>query len=290
MASLKKILLVDDEKDILETLEKFFLYKGYQVSVASDGDEAIEKLSDEPALAILDLKMPKVNGVEVLKEIKKNHPNTETIILSGFADDFMAEINRIGADIVLTKPFSIERLLKAVEAALDLKPSTEGKDISSLMLDNHLVAKARIIIFAASGLIYANIMTHLNRLHYSGGEYEAAPAYNEAEFLEKIESFKPDIVLVDSVNFSQYKELAKKIYSRSHKPKDLIIFGAGGEDKKLRGFDPRKAAEGFFDPISAVYNKEQYMRRLADILRMVCMEHDLCRRQQERWDIDYKKH
>ncbi len=116
---MKKILVVDDEKPISDIV-KFNLEKeGYEVVTAYDGEEAIEKTEEEqPDLILLDLMLPKKDGLEVCREIRKNH---EMPIIMVTAKD--SEIDKVlglelGADDYVTKPFSNRELIARVKANL----------------------------------------------------------------------------------------------------------------------------------------------------------------------------
>ncbi|MFD1393321.1 response regulator YycF [Lacticaseibacillus jixianensis] len=115
----KKILVVDDEKPILDIV-KFNLNKeGYDVVTAEDGEEALAKVSEEePDLIILDLMLPKIDGLEVARQVRKDH-DTPIIMLT--AKD--SEIDKVlglemGADDYVTKPFSNRELVARVKANL----------------------------------------------------------------------------------------------------------------------------------------------------------------------------
>lgn len=115
----KKVLVVDDEKPIVD-IEKFNLEKeGYEVGVAYDGEEAIQKVADfDPDLIILDLMLPKVDGLEVAREVRKTK---DTPIIMVTAKD--SELDKVlglelGADDYVTKPFSNRELVARVKANL----------------------------------------------------------------------------------------------------------------------------------------------------------------------------
>ena len=81
----EKILLIDDEPDILFSLEKLFTREGFQVKKASEGREGIDIFKSEPVdLVITDVMMPGMDGLEVLKQLKKMDEDVEVIILTGF--------------------------------------------------------------------------------------------------------------------------------------------------------------------------------------------------------------
>ncbi len=116
----KKVLVVDDEKPIVD-IEKFNLEKeGYEVGVAYDGEEAIQKVTDfDPDLIILDLMLPKVDGLEVAREVRKTK---DTPIIMVTAKD--SELDKVlglelgGTDDYVTKPFSNRELVARVKANL----------------------------------------------------------------------------------------------------------------------------------------------------------------------------
>jgi DNA-binding response OmpR family regulator len=117
-----KLLVVDDNKDVVEVLEKRLLKEGYAVAVAHDGDEALIKLKEEkPDLILLDLLMPKVSGFEVLREIKRQREEEKDkwrpimIISAKNEFDSVMKCFNLQADYYLRKPCSIDDILKAVK-------------------------------------------------------------------------------------------------------------------------------------------------------------------------------
>jgi two-component system phosphate regulon response regulator PhoB len=118
----QKILVVDDEEDILELVRYNLTKEGFQVLKALSGEEAVKMvLRDKPALIILDLMLPGLNGYEVCR-LLKNNPETISIpIIMLTAKDTEADELRgleLGADDYITKPFSIKILIARVKNAL----------------------------------------------------------------------------------------------------------------------------------------------------------------------------
>ena len=116
---MKKILLVDDEPNIIMALEYSFKKKNYEVFIARDGSEAIEIMNHNiPDLIILDIMMPNVDGYETLEYIKRSDhlQHLKVIILS--AKNKESDIQKgldLGADKYLLKPFSIKNLTEEVQ-------------------------------------------------------------------------------------------------------------------------------------------------------------------------------
>jgi DNA-binding response OmpR family regulator len=113
------VLLVDDEADFLETLSKRLTRRGLTVFKAGNGREALEFLAGTGVDAVvLDVKMPGMSGLEVLREIKSRWPQTEVIMLSGHADVQVAVKGlEMGAFDYLMKPTDIEELLYKLQDA-----------------------------------------------------------------------------------------------------------------------------------------------------------------------------
>ncbi|MBI2619661.1 MAG: response regulator [Ignavibacteriales bacterium] len=120
MAVKNKILVVDDEEALRTVLSSELEGEGYQVSTAGDGKEAIKILdSQQFHLILLDIKMPNVDGFEVLKYVKQQQPSTKVIMLTGFADLKNAiESKKLGAEDFVSKPYDLVDLLTTVERVL----------------------------------------------------------------------------------------------------------------------------------------------------------------------------
>ena len=120
MADKSRILVVDDEDALRMVLSSELSTSGYDVATASDGDEAITVIKNKPFdLILLDIKMPKVDGFEVLKFVKKNYAAVKVIMLTGFADLKNAiESKKHGAEDFVSKPYDLVDLLTTIERVL----------------------------------------------------------------------------------------------------------------------------------------------------------------------------
>lgn len=114
------ILIADDDNDLRTSLNEELQKEGYQISTASNGKEALALLqSNKFDVAILDIKMPKVDGFEVLKSVKKEHPKMKVIMLTAYADLKNANLCKsLGADDVVEKPFEYGDLFSSIEYVL----------------------------------------------------------------------------------------------------------------------------------------------------------------------------
>jgi DNA-binding response OmpR family regulator len=111
-----KILVVDDEVKMCFTLTKLFELSDYSVAVAHNGLEALDKIdSFQPHCMLLDIRMPQMNGVEVLKRVKKEHPEIVVIMTTAVVtDESRAECLEIGAAEYLIKPIDFKELLEII--------------------------------------------------------------------------------------------------------------------------------------------------------------------------------
>ncbi len=116
------VLVCDDEEGVRETL-KHMLGTEYELSFAANGEEAVEHVkAHNPDMAIMDIKMPRLNGLEALRKIKELKPGIRVVIITGYeSTDVATEAINLGADDYITKPFRQQKILSQVRALLDSK-------------------------------------------------------------------------------------------------------------------------------------------------------------------------
>ncbi len=124
-----KVLFVDDETDFLETLMKRMKKRGVDVEGVGSAEEALELLGDKQVdVVVLDVKMPGMDGIEALREIKKRYPLVEIIMLTGHANVEVAiEGMELGAFDYLMKPMAIDELFFKLQDAYKKKSIHEQK-------------------------------------------------------------------------------------------------------------------------------------------------------------------
>jgi DNA-binding response OmpR family regulator len=114
-----KILLVDDEKEFVETLAERMKMRDLSSDVALDGERALQKVEEEtPDVIVLDLKMPGIDGMEVLRRVKKAYPDVQVIMLTGHGSEKdEEEARRLGAFDYLQKPTGVDRIVQTIKRA-----------------------------------------------------------------------------------------------------------------------------------------------------------------------------
>jgi two-component system, NtrC family, nitrogen regulation response regulator NtrX len=116
-----KILIIDDEKSIRNTLNEILSYEGYEVAEAQDGNEGIKLAGkDKFDIILSDIKMPKMDGIEVLEKLQEITPDTPVVMISGHGNiDTAVEAIRKGAFDYISKPLDLNRMLVTIRNALD---------------------------------------------------------------------------------------------------------------------------------------------------------------------------
>lgn len=120
---MNKILVVDDQRIVCYSLQRFLQSEGYNVHTATSGEDALSVLNDvKPDLVIMDVRMPDMDGIEVLRKIKESHPQIQVIMMTAFSTSEKAiQAIKLGAYDYLTKPFDNDELLIRIRDAIKTK-------------------------------------------------------------------------------------------------------------------------------------------------------------------------
>lgn len=111
-----KILICEDEIEVVNILKKFLKYKGFDADYALDGRAALELIkSGNYGIIFLDINMPELTGIEVLKHMKENHSKAKVIILTGYPGSTKDLCISLGADVYLEKPIDLKVIGEIVD-------------------------------------------------------------------------------------------------------------------------------------------------------------------------------
>ncbi|MGE5370480.1 MAG: response regulator [Solirubrobacterales bacterium] len=124
-----KVLIVDDQKGVCRLLQELFTMEGYEVAVAGDGREALEKFEPfEPDIVLMDMKMPHMNGLEAAQEMLKINPKVPIIMMTAYGEiEMVHKALKIGVRRHITKPFDILDLRDLVRDILAAENSGSGE-------------------------------------------------------------------------------------------------------------------------------------------------------------------
>jgi len=211
MEDKKNILLVDDEPEIVNTLKTFLTARGYNVTGSLNGQEALDILERQKLdLILLDIMMPGMKGTEVARIIKKKYPSVKIIVVTGYPEEGMRLSEDKLLESVLIKPLRIHELYNKLSEVLKPKEVAQGEENKDKAKARILLINARILFIENDPQIYNFLSRNLKSLSNKGENYETDVANNEGRVLEKISSFKPEIV---AVNLSFFKENNKNLLS-----------------------------------------------------------------------------
>jgi len=174
-----KILIVDDEEVVRLFLERFFRLKGFEVGLAESGAKAIEKMRGEVFdLVFLDVRMPQMNGLEALRELKKIAPSTKIVMMTGYAvDDLLKEAQQSGACASIKKPFDMNQLAALLEG-VSLQKEKDAR-LNILVIDDEEVVRKFLVRLLS--------------------EHRVITVESGKEAMERIAQEKIDLVFLDIV-------------------------------------------------------------------------------------------
>lgn len=200
-----KILFLEDEPNILEVTTEYMKMQGYDVTCVSNGEDAIEMLKkDSFNLAILDIMVPKVTGLEVLEYINENKKDMATIMLTALGDEqTQLKAFNLKTDDYVIKPFSPLLLLKRIEAVLrrSMTEKTINNDNNEFYIDDKTYQAyymgESLNLTLSEFLLLQTLMKEPNRV------------FNREQLIMKI--FNEDYISSDRIIDAHVKNLRKKL-------------------------------------------------------------------------------
>ena len=116
----EKLFILDDKPTILEILKEFLDEFGYETTTFTSGTKALEEITESTAIVITDIKMPGMSGLDVLRKVKEKSPQTEVILMTGYASmESAVEALNLGAYCYLRKPFNFDEVRVFIDKALE---------------------------------------------------------------------------------------------------------------------------------------------------------------------------
>ncbi|NWF52076.1 MAG: response regulator [Nitrospirae bacterium] len=245
-----RVLVVDDEEYIRLSLRELLAYLGYQVVTATNGEDALKKLEENRFdVAFVDVKMPEMNGIQLLARIKERFSNVSVIMMTGYATvENAIDAVKLGAYDFLRKPYDIEEVKVSINRLLEKKRLEEERRMAEEKLQNTLAELEK----KTEELEAAN--TELESFSYSVSHDLRAP-------LRAIIGFSKILIedYTDKVG-DEGRRLLNIIQDNTKKMENLIddiltLSRIGRKDIILSDVNMYKMAKAVFDEIKALYPK-----------------------------------
>jgi len=217
----KKILIVDDEKTVMDFLTGMLSLKGHAVLKASDGEGALDIIQRErPDLVLLDMHLLGLDGLGVLKILRRDYPKIQVIVMTGYDADYKQKVLAIGCDAYFSKPIIIETLKNKIEEFLSVGRPAVHPDLSKPDEDK-FIPRAKIVILERRECIAKLLLEFFGHKEYCQGEYQIESGINSTPS----KSFFPQIILFDVDCVKVFGELSAGLANSKSKPAEIITFG-----------------------------------------------------------------
>jgi CheY-like chemotaxis protein len=194
-----KILIVDDEPDIRETLTNYLAKQGYEVSCAANGKDALTYLAHKSVEAVLvDIIMPQMKGSELTALIKDRYPKTKVMVITAYQHEGETLENELTIDALLVKPLKPDEVYASLLKVLEKKSDTAARVLSQNRLPLRTSNNLKLLFVGISTETFEALKAHLNSLTLNGHVYELGNAPDTREFFQRTKTSPPDIIIIDT--------------------------------------------------------------------------------------------
>ncbi len=222
-----RMLIVDDEKELTTALNNIFFGNGYQVIVENNGDAANQVVDKTPLdLVLLDIEMPGVSGIEVLKNIKAKQPNAKVIMVTGYTE-YEEKAKKLGCDAFIKKPFAFAELEKTIAGLLQTKGYEELKEYSLGAKNMHAPkgsVLADILLVEPIEALAVPVMEFLKDSSKAGGYYQVYHVETTDRALCLQGGLLIHLVLIDLRTVTGIEVLVDALLENPSPPKDFIFY------------------------------------------------------------------
>lgn len=259
-----KILVVDDEDDILEWLSNFLSILGYDHATAKDGATAIEHLDrDYFSIVLTDIVMPRMNGMELLSIIRRDYPRTDVIVMTGVVEDYTyPDVIEAGAIDYIAKPFHLNELQAKLARVIREQNLVASLKRAKDELELRVEMRTRELEKAHQQLLHAEKLSAIGRLSASIAHEFNNPLFGIQSVLEGLER--------NSSLEAQDRELIALALSECQRVKKLIL--------NLRSFNRPTSGKREMVDVHVLLNDmimlvgKEYKRHNIAIIRMLADE------------------
>ncbi|MBP7216453.1 MAG: response regulator [Candidatus Omnitrophica bacterium] len=222
-----KILVVDDEPEIVSTLKDYLSNKGYEVIGALSGEEALGVLEKEKTdLILMDIMMPGIKGTDASRIIKQKYPSAKVLILTGYPKETEDLLKDNVLEGVFTKPVRLKELYnKLLELIGPAEAQTPALSSKQGITARVLLIKAKLLFLESSFEIYDQLQVRFRALAKRGENYTLDLAHHQDQISEKIASFVPDLLLVNATFIKEIEDgLFSEILEKNTGSSEILVY------------------------------------------------------------------
>ncbi len=222
-----RILVVDDEPEIVETLKHSLSNEGYEAIGAFTGEEALKILEKERAdLVLLDIMMPGLKGTEVARIIKDKYPSVKIIVVTGYSSEAANLSKDTPLESVFIKPVNIQELYRKLsELFIRGENDTPDLELKQGIKARVLLIKAKLLFVEPSFEVYNILRAHFAKLAKKGEFYQIEMIANGQEAAGKLAAFNPDILMVNMSSSKGYSaDVLSEILGKDLSCKGIINY------------------------------------------------------------------
>lgn len=262
------ILIVDDEPNTLWFVSRTAQAMGYNTLTAGSGMEALKIIREcggRIDVVVLDLHMPGMGGIEVLRTIRKDYPKLAVIILTAFHDE-EERCERLGVEAFIKKPYSLQDLHDRIEIIIERK----SEDKSPIEIEEGLEPCARVLIVDDEEEVCDFFKTALEE-DVRDAHFDVRAALSGDDALRISREFEPDIGIIDiKMPHMWGDELIERFKTgEGCSPKDFVIFTAVDDVQEMKR--ARKLGH-------RIFSKPTDFDKLVEVLKKICVKHKLLRK------------
>ncbi len=262
----RTVLVADDDEEVRTTLAEYLRAQAFEVLEAADGFDTLLKVKRaRPGGVVLDLLMPRLGGLEALRQIRESAPETVVVVVTGADDPSLhAQAVAAGASAVLTKPPDLAELKRALSSAVAPRPATAGTPGPSRAASGAAKRAAGRVLIVDDDAGVADVLEELLTQH----GYAARSVGDAAAAFWALMQDVPDVVLLDiSMPGLSGVDLIPAIHLVSRDVK--IIMVSGGTDVAIA---KQALAYGAFDYVTKPVDMDYLVRSLETALSMKRLE------------------
>ena len=262
------VLIVDDEPDMLWFIAQTCQPRGFNTLTAGSGMEAlkiVQECGEKLDLVLLDLKMPGMGGIEVLKSIRKHHPELPVIIVTAVHEK-KEECEKLGVEAFIKKPYSLEDLYNRVEAVIERKEEEKG----GVEIETGYEPCAKVLLVDDEPEVCELLGTALAE-DVLDCHFEVKWVYSGDEALRVSREFEPDIAIIDIKMPHMWGDELIERFKRGEgcSPKDFVIYTSVSDPNEVERV--KKLAHKFL-------SKPTQLETLVEVLKKICIRHKLLRK------------